>query len=116
MVERKSSIERGHRRGPSRRLGPRKNNGMGIVGPQAPLIKRADERLSEEEARALEAAAQEAPESAGDSSFAGSSSGNVMHLRDLNEMEIGSLVNMAKDFAVENAAGMTRQELIFSIL
>ncbi|MDX1386000.1 MAG: transcription termination factor Rho [bacterium] len=39
-----------------------------------------------------------------------------MNLKDLKEMEISDLVHMAKDFSVENAAGMTRQELIFSIL
>jgi transcription termination factor Rho len=45
-----------------------------------------------------------------------SGGGNVMNLKDLKEMEINKLVHMARDFAVENAAGMTRQELIFSIL
>ncbi len=42
--------------------------------------------------------------------------GNVLNLKDLKEMKINDLVHMAKNFAVENAAGMTRQEVIFSIL
>jgi transcription termination factor Rho len=46
----------------------------------------------------------------------GGNGGNLMNLKDLKEMEISDLVHMARDFAVENAAGMTRQELIFSIL
>jgi transcription termination factor Rho len=46
----------------------------------------------------------------------GGNGGNLMNLKDLKELEISDLVHMARDFAVENAAGMTRQELIFSIL
>ncbi|MDL1872119.1 transcription termination factor Rho [Deltaproteobacteria bacterium PRO3] len=42
--------------------------------------------------------------------------GNLLNLKDLKEMKINDLINMSKDFGVENPAGMTRQELIFSIL
>jgi len=42
--------------------------------------------------------------------------GNVLNLKDLKEMKINDLIAMSKDFGVEGGAGMTRQELIFSIL
>ncbi len=41
---------------------------------------------------------------------------NILNLKDLKEMKINELVHMAKDFGVENPAGRTKQELIFSIL
>ena len=42
--------------------------------------------------------------------------GGVMYLKDLKEIKISDLISLAKDFNIENAAGMTRQELIFSLL
>src|ERR1051325_10958997 len=42
--------------------------------------------------------------------------GNLLNLKDLKEMKINDLIAMSRDFGVENPAGMTRQELIFSIL
>ena len=42
--------------------------------------------------------------------------GALLNLKDLKEMKINDLIHMSRDFGVENAAGMTRQELIFSIL
>jgi transcription termination factor Rho len=45
-----------------------------------------------------------------------STGGNILNLKDLKEMKINDLIHMSKNFGVENAAGMTRQELIFSIL
>lgn len=42
--------------------------------------------------------------------------GGVMYLKDLKEIKISDLITLAKDFNIENAAGMTRQELIFSLL
>ncbi|QQR82038.1 MAG: transcription termination factor Rho [Deltaproteobacteria bacterium] len=39
-----------------------------------------------------------------------------MNLRDLKEMKIADLIEKAKDFGVENAAGMRRQDLIFAVL
>ena len=45
-----------------------------------------------------------------------SEGGNLLNLKDLKEMKINDLIHMSKDFGVENPAGMTRQELIFSIL
>ncbi len=41
---------------------------------------------------------------------------NVMNLMDLKEKSIRELANMAKDFNIEGASGMRKQELIFAIL
>ncbi len=46
----------------------------------------------------------------------GEDAANVMNLRDLKEMKIADLIEKSKDFGVENAAGMRRQDLIFAIL
>jgi transcription termination factor Rho len=40
----------------------------------------------------------------------------VMHLKDLKRKRIGELTQIAKELNVENAAGLRKQELIFSIL
>src|SRR5437016_1464073 len=40
----------------------------------------------------------------------------MMNLRDLKEKKIADLIDLAKEFNVEGAAGMRRQELIFSLL
>ncbi len=42
--------------------------------------------------------------------------GNVMNLRDLKEMKIADLIELAKEYNVESAAGMKRQDLIFALL
>ncbi len=42
--------------------------------------------------------------------------GGVMHLKDLKEVKITELVHLAKEFQIEGAAGLTRQELIFALL
>ncbi len=42
--------------------------------------------------------------------------GEVMHLRELKAKKINELVNIAKELGVEDAANLTRQELIFSII
>ena len=39
-----------------------------------------------------------------------------MYLKDLKEVKIAELAHLARDFNVEGAAGMTRQELIFALL
>jgi len=39
-----------------------------------------------------------------------------MNLKDLKEMKIADLIELAKEFNVEGAAGMRRQELIFALL
>lgn len=39
-----------------------------------------------------------------------------MHLKDLKRKRIGELTQIAKDMNIENAAGLRKQELIFSIL
>src|SRR5262245_38120816 len=40
--------------------------------------------------------------------------GNVMNLRDLKEMKISDLIELSKQYNVEGAAGMKRQDLIFA--
>ncbi len=40
----------------------------------------------------------------------------IMNLRDLKEKKISDLIELAKEFNVESAAGMRRQELIFALL
>lgn len=40
----------------------------------------------------------------------------VMYLKDLKEVRISELISVAKDFNIEAAAGMKRQELIFALL
>jgi transcription termination factor Rho len=82
----------------------------GPVGP------RSNERLTPAEVEELKQMEQEAAQIKEFAQSEESGGGNVMNLKDLKEMEISKLVHMARDFAVENAAGMTRQELIFSIL
>ncbi len=42
--------------------------------------------------------------------------GGVMRLKDLKEVKITELVHLAKEFNIEGAAGLTRQELIFALL
>ena len=39
-----------------------------------------------------------------------------MHLNELKSKKIGELTHMARDLNVENASGLRKQELIFSIL
>ena len=39
-----------------------------------------------------------------------------MHLKDLKRKRIGELTQIAKEMNIENAAGLRKQELIFSIL
>src|SRR2546425_12096006 len=39
-----------------------------------------------------------------------------MHLKELKEKKIGELVEIARELAIENAAGLRKQELIFAIL
>lgn len=39
-----------------------------------------------------------------------------MHLKDLKKKKIGELTQIAKEMNTENAAGLRKQELIFSIL
>src|SRR5262245_39449228 len=41
---------------------------------------------------------------------------NIMNLKDLKEMKIADLIELAKEYNVEGAAGMRRQELIFALL
>jgi transcription termination factor Rho len=57
-----------------------------------------------------EALAKDAP------SLANYFSGEEMYLKDLKEVPISELVNVAKHFNIENPAGLKRQELIFAIL
>ena len=65
----------------------------------------------------VEEVESESPENVEESEGAeAATSGNMLNLKDLKEMKINDLINMSKDFGVEGAAGMTRQELIFSIL
>ncbi len=42
--------------------------------------------------------------------------GSMMNLKDLKQNKISELIEMAKDFNIEGAAGMRRQELIFALL
>src|SRR5689334_15143814 len=42
--------------------------------------------------------------------------GSIMNLKDLKDKKIGDLIDMAKEFNVEGAAGMRRQDLIFALL
>lgn len=42
--------------------------------------------------------------------------GGVMNLKDLKKVDIGALIHLAKDFGIDAAAGMKRQEVIFSLL
>lgn len=118
MAERKTPADRGARRGPGKRPSNRrnlnKNSGGGRRPSQAAAAREMVDPAMEEVASELEVAeAAEAAEANGETN---GGSGNVLNLKDLKEMEIGKLVHMARDFEVENAAGMTRQELIFSIL
>lgn len=46
----------------------------------------------------------------------GENRGQIMNLRDLKERKISDLIELAKEFNVEGAAGMRRQELIFALL
>src|SRR3990167_3027719 len=46
----------------------------------------------------------------------GESRGNIMNLKDLKEKKIGDLIELSKEFNIEGAAGMRRQELIFALL
>ena len=39
-----------------------------------------------------------------------------MHLNDLKSKKIGELTQIARDLNIENASGLRKQELIFSIL
>jgi transcription termination factor Rho len=39
-----------------------------------------------------------------------------MDLSELKQMKISELTGMAKDFKIENATGLRKQELIFSLL
>ncbi|MCB1214968.1 MAG: transcription termination factor Rho, partial [Deltaproteobacteria bacterium] len=114
MVERKNSENRGRRNGGRRNYQPKKiNNGNNGMNKRSPSIPQADERLSEEQLQALEA--EEAPVSGENAAAAGSV--NMLKLKELKEMEISKLVRMAaKEFEVENASGLTRQELIFAML
>ncbi len=41
---------------------------------------------------------------------------NIMNLKNLKEMKISELVDISKQFSIEGAAGMRRQELIFALL
>lgn len=107
MSEKKSAAEKSSRKGSGRRYGPKKSHHN-----KKPLIERADERYVPKEGE--EDMPPPPPRANGNGN--GKEGGNVMNLKDLKEMEIGALVHMAKDFSVENAAGMTRQELIFAIL
>jgi len=45
----------------------------------------------------------------------GGTAGSI-HLKELKRLKISELARMAREYNIENAAGMTRQELIFSIL
>ncbi len=104
MSDRKH-LDNRNRRNPSRR--PYKKGNNGHRNGSNPSI--ADHHLPDPELLAIEEEeALRASESA--------PVGNVLNLKDLKLMDINNLVHMAKDFGVENAAGMTRQELIFSIL
>jgi len=42
--------------------------------------------------------------------------GGVMNLNDLKEVKIEELVNLSKEFKIDGAAGMKRQDLIFALL
>lgn len=42
--------------------------------------------------------------------------GGVMYLKDLKNVKISELINLAKKFNIESAAGMKRQDLIFALL
>jgi transcription termination factor Rho len=46
----------------------------------------------------------------------GENRGNIMNLKDLKEKKISDLIELAKEFNIEGAAGMRRQELIFALL
>ena len=39
-----------------------------------------------------------------------------MHLRELKEKKIAELVELGKSLAIENAGGLRRQDLIFTVL
>jgi transcription termination factor Rho len=45
-----------------------------------------------------------------------STQGEIMNLKELKEKKINDLIQMARDLHIENAAGMKRQEVIFSLL
>ncbi len=42
--------------------------------------------------------------------------GNVLYLHDLKQMKIEGLTDLAKQYEVENPAGLKRQELIFAVI
>jgi transcription termination factor Rho len=42
--------------------------------------------------------------------------GGSIHLKELKRMKISELARMAREYNIENAAGMSRQELIFAVL
>jgi len=45
-----------------------------------------------------------------------SANGNVLYLHDLKQMKIEGLTDLAKQYEVENPAGLKRQELIFAVI
>ena len=47
---------------------------------------------------------------------ASTTNGNVLYLHDLKQMKIEGLTDLAKQYEVENPAGLKRQELIFSVI
>lgn len=116
MTERRNPSDRGARRSPGRRTSNRRNFNKGPGGgrhsPQVNVARDMRDPAMDEVASEADLEVIEGEESVATNG----SSGNVLNLKDLKEMEISKLVHMARDFEVENAAGMTRQELIFSIL
>lgn len=63
-----------------------------------------------------EAVAETPQPPANNSRRGGEGRGNMMNLRDLKHMKIGDLIELSKQFNVEGAAGMRRQDLIFALL
>lgn len=77
-----------------------------------PVTEKIESTETAVEAALPEVKAEETPHRTLDSFF----NGGVMYLRDLKEVKISELIALAKDFNIEGAAGLKRQELVFALL
>ncbi len=74
------------------------------------------ERTTEEAADGQSAPAVETPKDGNEKKTDASANGSVLDLAKLKEMSISELARVAKEFDVEGASGMRKQELIFKLL
>ena len=101
---------RGPRRGKSRRPRSGNGSGSGMVGAPRGLPGIRDYQTLDEFG---EDEFQDEPGSAGEGDDGG---GERLYVRDLKQKTMPELADLADSLAVENAAGMRKQDLIFSIL